>query len=117
MIFTEDASSQSVIEQIAAEMDFEIYPVGQGAPLAQYVKTLLPIMLIVDLTGSVTDWLFRHISEIKNSNLTFPIVAIVKLQEESMRSRLQSAGVKSVLTKPELERLLPKIIENVLKMY
>jgi hypothetical protein len=116
LAFIEDAPTRSIVDQVASDKNLEIYPLGQGAPVLQYVKTLAPLMLIADLSGFGADWLYKHIAEIKNMTPTFPIAAFIPKAEEALRRRLESAGLKSIFFKTEIEKYLPEMIENVMRM-
>ncbi|OGX06346.1 MAG: hypothetical protein A3G87_01720 [Omnitrophica bacterium RIFCSPLOWO2_12_FULL_50_11] len=115
LVFVEDPDLRTLIEEIAQEKQLDFHFAAQGEQLLQSVKTLRPMMMIADLSGLNTEWLFKHIAEIANLQPDFPIVAFLASREEGARYRLEHAGCKMVLHKSEVEKKLPEAIENVLK--
>lgn len=115
LIYLEDPDLRSFIEGIAAEKQLDFYFATQGEQLLQCVKALRPLMMIVDLSGLNTEWLFKHIAGIMEIKSNFPLVAFVASDEEGIRYRLERAGCKVILKKSEVERKLPEVIENILR--
>ena len=106
---------RSQLEGIARSKDVELYFASQGEQLSQLVKTFAPLMMIVDLSGLNSDWIFRHISNIIENNPRFPIVALISHVREDVRQRAEKYGCRFILTKSQLVKKLPETIEQILR--
>ncbi len=106
---------RSQLEGIARSKDVELYFASQGEQLSQLVKTFAPLMMIVDLSGLNSDWIFRHISNIIENNPRFPIVAFISHVREDVRQRAEKYGCRFILTKSQLAKKLPETIEQILR--
>jgi len=106
---------RSQLEGIARSKDVELYFASQGEQLSQLVKTFAPLMMIVDLSGLNSDWIFRHISNIIENNPRFPIVALISHVREDVRQRAEKYGCRFILTKSQLAKKLPETIEQILR--
>ena len=94
-------------------MDF--YFATQGEQLSQLAKTLAPSMIIIDLSGLDSEWLFKHISEIRNTRPHLPIIAFIAHVQEAVRERAEKYGCNYIFTKSELLKKLPDRIEKILR--
>lgn len=106
---------RSQLEGITRSKDVELYFAAQGEQLSQLVKTFAPLMMVADLSGLNTDWIFRHISNIIENNPRFPVVAFISHVQEGVRQRAEKYGCRFVLTKSQLTKKLPEVIERVLR--
>ena len=114
LIYVEDQSLKSQIEEIAGAHNVYIQFATQGDQLTQLAKTFAPFMMILDLSGLSSEWLFRHISSIRNAQPDFPIVGLIALGQDEIGDRAEKYGCRRILMKPELTKKLPKIIEHFL---
>jgi len=115
VVFVESIYFSSQLEGIAKAKDVELYFASQGEQLSQLVKTFAPLMMIVDLSGLNSDWIFRHISSIVENNPRFPIVAFISHVQEDVRQRAEKYGCRFILTKSQLVKKLPETIEQILR--
>ena len=106
---------RSQLEGIARSKDVELYFASQGEQLTQLVKTFAPLMMVADLSGLNSDWIFRHISNIVENNPRFPIVGFVSHVQEDVRQRAEKYGCRFILTKSQLTKKLPETIEQILR--
>ncbi|MBI4372860.1 MAG: hypothetical protein HY585_03950 [Candidatus Omnitrophica bacterium] len=111
----EDLYFQSQIEGIAQAKKIDYYFATQGEQLSQLAKTLSPSLVIVDLSGVETEWIFRHIGNISNMRPELPIVGLVSHVQQTVRERAERYGCKFVFNKSEFAKKLPETIEKVLR--
>ena len=111
LVFVRDSYLRIRIEAIAQLKKVDPYFATQGAQLAQLVKTMNPFMLLVDLSGLDSGWIFRHISTVRMQKVDFPIVAIVPSMQEALKERAERYGCNLVLTKSQVLKKLPKTID------
>ena len=115
LLYFEEAQFKDKIQEIAADKKVEIWFVTRGDQLSQLVKTYVPFILLVDLSGSDSGWLFRHISIIKHTNPNFPICAVIEEDQEDVQMRAEKYGCDKILIKSKLVQKLPDIIERALR--
>ena len=113
--YVDDLYFQSQIEGVAKAKKLDFYFAMQGESLSQLVKNFSAFILIVDLTGSNSDWIFRHISEIIGRDSTFPIIGFISHVQEDVRARAEKYGCFKVFAKSELVKRLPDTMDQVLK--
>ncbi len=111
----EDLYFQSQLEGIARSRNVELYFASQGEQLSQLVKTFAAFMMVIDLSGVNSDWIFRHISEIIETNPRFPIVVFISHVQEAVRQRAEKYGCRFIFTKSQLIKKLPETIEQILR--
>ena len=115
LAFVEDLYFHSQLEWIARSKNVDIHFAMQGEQLSQLVKTMVPFMMVVDLSGLSSDWIFRYISEIMDRDPKFPIVAFISHVQEDVRQRAEKYGCRFIFTKAQLMKKLPEVIEQSLK--
>ena len=115
LAFVRSPYFQSRIQNVAESKKLDFYFGAQGEQMSQLVKTLVPFMIVVDLSGLDSEWLFRHISQVRNIKSDLPIVAFVSKDQESIQDRAEKYGCNFVFTKSELLGKLPATIENFLR--
>ena len=115
LAFVEDLYFQSQLEGIARSKNVELYFASQGEQLSQLVKTYAPFMMVIDLSGLNSDWIFRHIGNIMEDNPRFPIVAFISHIQEAVRQRAEKYGCRFILTKSQLAKKLPETVEQILR--
>jgi hypothetical protein len=106
---------QPDLEAIFKEKGVSCYFLKQGDPLTQLAKTWAPFMLLVDLTGQESEWIFRHIAQLEETFTNFPVVAVVKEIEDAVHRRAESCGCRFVLSEENLIEKLPDIIEDIIE--
>ena len=114
LVYINDLYFQSVIEEVAHTQNLDVYFATQGEQLSQLAKTFAPFMMLVDLSGTDSEWLFRHIGSIRVVRPEFPIVAFISQDQEEIRDRAEKYGANRVLTKAEFVKKLPDVIERYL---
>lgn len=114
LVYINDLYFQSVIEEVAHTQNLDVYFATQGEQLSQLAKTFAPFMMLVDLSGMDSEWLFRHIGSIRTARPEFPMVAFVSQDQEEIRDRAEKYGVNRVLTKAEFVKKLPDVIGHFL---
>ena len=115
LAFVDDLFFQSQIEGIAKAKDIDFYFATRGEQLSQLAKTLAPSVMLIDLSGLDSEWLFRHIIVIGNMRPDLPIIAFVSHVQQDIRDRAEKYGCKFIFTKSELIKRLPETIENILR--
>ena len=115
LAFVNNSKFQAWLQGIAESKKLDYYFARRGEQLSQLVKTYAAFMLVVDLTGADSEWLFRHISQIRSTNLEIGIIAFASRLQEATRERAQKYGCQFVFTKSELIKNLPEVIETVLR--
>ena len=115
LAFVEDFYFRSQIEAIARMKRFDPYFATQGEQLSQLAKTLAPFMMLADLSSSDSEWIFRHITELKATRPDFPIVVFIAPVQEDVRDRAERYGCDLVLSKSELIQKLPSTIDDILR--
>ena len=115
LAFVRSPYFQSRIQNIAECKKLDFYFGAQGEQMSQLAKTLAPFMVLVDLSGLDSEWLFRHISQVCNTRPELPIVAFISKDQESVRERAERYGCNLIFTKSELFKKLPGAIENFLR--
>ncbi|OGQ47003.1 MAG: hypothetical protein A3H42_01180 [Deltaproteobacteria bacterium RIFCSPLOWO2_02_FULL_46_8] len=115
LAFVDDLFFQSRIQGIAGGKRMDFYFATQGEQLSQLAKTLAPSMIIIDLSGLDSEWLFKHISEIRNTRPHLPIIAFIAHVQEAVRERAEKYGCNYIFTKSELLKKLPDRIEKILR--
>ena len=115
LVFVRDLYFKSRIEGIAEAKKIDYYFATQGEQLSQLAKNLAPFMILLDLSGLDSQWLFRHISQIRNSRTDLPIAVLISHVQEAVRQRAESYGCNFVFTKSELLKKLPETIEKALR--
>ena len=114
LVYAEDQSLKSQIEEIAGAQNLYIQFATQGDQLSQLAKTFAPFMMVLDLSGLNSEWLFRHIGSIRHAQPDFPMVGLIASGQDEVRDRAEKYGCNRVLTKSELTKALPKVIEHFL---
>ena len=114
LVYIDDQSLQFKIEEIASSQNLYIHFVTQGEQLSQLAKTFAPFMMILDLSGLNSGWLFRHIGAIRINQPTFPIVGLINPDQDDVRDRAEKYGCNYVFTKSECAKTLPKVIVHFL---
>jgi hypothetical protein len=114
LIYLDDPSLQSRVEEVAGLQSLYVQKATQGDQLSQLVKTFAPFMIILDLTGLNSEWLFRHMGSIRNEFPLFPMVGLVPSNQDDVRDRAEKYGCSQVLTKAEFSKTLPKILNRFL---
>ncbi len=115
LVYLEGPHFRTEIEKIAEQKKIDFYLAAKGDQLLQLVKTYVPFLMLVDLSGLDSSWLFRHISIIKHTRPDFPICAIVDDEQENMRSRAEKYGCDKIIAKSELIQNLHHIVESALR--
>ncbi len=115
LAFVEDQFLRSQFVEAGKSTGVDFYFASQGEQLSQLAKTLAPFLVILDLTGLDTGWLFKHISMIKNSRPKLSIVGYVFIDQEDVRERASHYGCTAVVLKGEIFRKLPDIIESAIR--
>ena len=113
LAFVDDLHFRSEIERIAQAKEIDFYFAAPGEQLSQLVKTLNPFLILVDLSGQDSEWLFRHMSAIGYARPKLPIVGFVTALQKEVRERAEKYGCRLILEKSELIEKLPDVIENV----
>jgi hypothetical protein len=116
IVYIENQTFRSPLETSAAKQSVDPYFATQGEHLTQLITSFVPIMMVVDMTGRETSWLYRYVSEITYDNPKFPIVAIAPAGEEAIVRRLESTGCKAILTNRDFEEKIEGIIERVVNL-
>lgn len=114
LAFVDDLFLKSSIDGIAEAKDIDVYFATQGEQLSQLAKTIVPFMLVVDLSGPDSEWLFRHIGEIGYIHPNLPILGFISRVQDDVRTRAEKYGCRAVLTKVDLTKKLPEAIERAL---
>ncbi len=114
LVYMNDLYFQSVIEEAASAQNLDVYFAKQGEQLSQLAKTFAPFMMIIDLSGIDSEWLFSHIGSIRAMKPEFPMVAFVSEAQDEVGDRAEKYGVNRVLTKAEFVKKLPGVIEHFL---
>lgn len=115
MVAVNDLFFQSQIEVAVKAEGARCEFATRGDHLAQMVRNFKPFLMLLDLSGHDTDWIYKHIGDIKERNPSFPIVAFLSHVQEAEKARAESAGCDSVLPKSVFSKSLPKIIKKYLK--
>ncbi len=115
IIYLETDQHVEKIRKIAEEKKIVFYWAAQGDQLSQIAKTYAPFLMIVDLSGLDSGWLFRHISILSHTKQPFPLCAIVDDEQENVRMRAEKYGCDKIVTKSEFIRKLPDIVESALR--
>lgn len=115
LAIVDDLYFQSQIEGIAKSKQIDFYFATQGDQLTQLAKTLAPSIMVADLSGVESEWIFRHIGNISNMRPDLPIVGLVSHVQQTVRERAERYGCKFIFTKSELAKKLPETIEKVLR--
>lgn len=115
IVYLEDPALQNDVQKIADSKNINVSFAGRGDQLAQLVKNNKAFLLIVDLSGLDSAWLFKHLSAIKYTNPEFPIYGILGAEDEAQRSRAEKYGCKQCLLLAEWLSQLPDIIETHLR--
>ena len=115
LVFVDNLFFQTQIEGIARGKGIDVYFATRGEQLSQLAKTIAPLMMIVDLSGLDSEWIFRHISEVGFANPGLPIIAFISHVQEDVRARAERYGCRTIFTKSELKKKLPETIEKVLR--
>jgi hypothetical protein len=87
----------------------------RGEHLSEKVKNFNPSMLIADLSTDDSDWILRHIGDIKMSRTSFPILGFVKSEEDVVKTRAERSGFDKVLEKKDFFKDLPELIDRYLR--
>ena len=114
LAFVDDPGIQTRLESVAEEKQVECYLAKWGEQLSQLAKTLNPFLVVVDLSGQESEWLFKHINIIKHENPRLRIVAMTNAGQTDVKERADSYGCDLTLSKPDLFRRFPEIIESAL---
>lgn len=114
LAFIDDQGIQARISGVAEEKQVECYLARWGEQLSQLAKTLNPFLVVIDLSGRDSEWLFKHINIIKYNNPRLRIVGMTEQGQTDIEDRAASAGCDMVLSKPEFFRRFPGIVEAVL---
>src|SRR3989338_5285032 len=77
LAYAKTTTLYSQIEAIAEAQKLDSYFATQGEQLSQLVKTMAPFMMLLDLSGQDSGWMFRHIITVKSMKSEFPIVGLV----------------------------------------
>ncbi len=112
LVVTNDMKIRSEIETAAGEEMFDCYFVSQGEHLLDLVSRMNPCMMIVDFTSQETEWIMKHLSEIKEDHQNLPIIGISSGALESDIMRLEKAGCNPVLKKAAFSKKLPQLIKH-----
>jgi len=115
LAFVDDLFFRSQIEGLAEDKKMDFYFATQGEQLAQLAKTLSPSIIVLDLSGLDSEWLFRHISDIRNTRPNLPIVAFISHIQQAVRDRAEKYGCHYIFTKSELMKKLPDTFERILR--
>ena len=115
LVYLDGPQFKIQIEAIAEEKKVDYYFATRGDQLSQFIKTYVPFLMLVDLSGLDLGWLFRHISTIKNMRPNFPICVMVPEEQEALRFRAEKYGCDKIIAKSELIQELPDMIENALR--
>ena len=114
-IYVEDLDFREKLREVVLTLDINEYFLTRGDQIYQLVKNWVPFMLVVDLTGPESEWIFKHIAMIESSVPDFPILAIVPDNQEHARQRAESYGCGIILTKKEFAKKIHAQIERVLR--
>ena len=114
LAFVDDPGIQTRIESVAEEKQVECYLAKWGEQLSQLAKTLNPFLVVADLSGQESEWLFKHLNIIKYERPRLRIVAMINAAQTDIEDRAASYGCDLVLPKPEFFRRFPGIVEAVL---
>ena len=110
-----DLFFQSQIELAAKAEGAAVQFVSRGEHLAEMVRNFKPFLLVLDLSGSDSEWIYKHIGDIKERQPDFPIVAFIPHILEAEKMRAESAGCDAVFAKSIFSKKLPQIIKKYLK--
>ena len=114
LVLIYDEALRTKLRTLFQERKIDCYFVQRGDHLTQLVKNWTPFMMLLDLTGPSSEWLFKHISEIQTAHPGFPIVAMISEAEEATHQRLETYGCRFVLAESELLEKLPETVELIL---
>ncbi len=106
-----DPECRLQIESGAGEIGAEIIFVSFGEHLTDLVKRMNPFILIVELTEDNSNWIQKHISEIKGSRFDFPVLGITG-NTESEYARLERAGCRPIVTREVFVKTAKSLIET-----
>jgi DNA-binding response OmpR family regulator len=112
LIYVEDISLRPLIEEMADAQNLYVQFATQGDQLAQLAKTFAPFMMILDLSGLNSEWLFRHIGSIRHAQPNFPIVGLIASGQDEVGDRAEKYGCNQILTKSEFAKKAPGIIKR-----
>jgi len=72
-------------------------------------------MVLVDLSNSDAEWLFKHISAIVEMNPKLPVFGFSESQiPTAVRDRAERYGCRLIFLKPELLEELPNLLTKAL---
>jgi len=115
LVAVNDLFFQSQIEAAAKAEGARCEFATRGEHLAQMVRNFKPFLLILDLSSSDSEWIYKHIGDIKDKDPSFPIVAFLPHIQEAEKARAESAGCDAVFPKSAFSKKLPQIIKKYLK--
>lgn len=107
-----DMMLASEAESLAKKEMIECLFVSYGDHLTDLVKRTNPLLLVVDFSSQESDWVLKHLSEIKEERNDFPVVGVISGTLESDTVRLQRAGCDYVVARQQFEKKFPAILEK-----
>lgn len=99
MVVSPDAQVCQKIQSICGAEKLDCYLVSYGEHLKDLTKRQNPFMLVVDFSAEGSDWIMKHLSEIKVDRSHIAIIGLVAEGLEADIVRLQRAGCDHVLKK------------------
>lgn len=115
LAFVEDKDFRSIIETVVRYSGAEAYFAAEGEQLSQLAKTFAPFMVLVDLSELDAEWIFKHISTIKDMNPKLPIFAFLEPDApQSAQDRAEHYGCTAVFPKEKLFEQLPGLVTKAL---
>lgn len=114
LVASSDMAFSSAIEVIAKREMLECIFLSYGEHLVDVMRRTNPILLIADFSSQESEWVLKHVSEIKQERNNFPVIGFVSGSFESDAIRIQKAGCDYVLPQNQLEKRLPAIFEKYL---
>ena len=115
LIVSGDLQFRSEIQLSARQESVECYFVSYGDHLSELVKRTNPFLLVADFAAQGTEWIMKHLSEIKVMRSQFPIVGIISEALEADVIRLERAGCDHVLTREQFFRKFSSIVTKYLR--
>ena len=114
LVVINDYECRLQVESAASELSAECVFVSFGEHLTDLVKRTNPFLLIIEFNNDSSNWIQRHLSEIKADLNDFPVIGITG-DSESDYTRLERAGCTRILTKPAFIKKTKSLIETYIR--
>lgn len=115
LVVSEDLNFRLALEAMAQEYNVDCFHLALGEHLTDAVKRFSPFLLVVDFSAEGTEWIMKHMTEVKADHPNFPIIGIISGGLDSDFIRMEKAGCNHVLKKSQYQRKLPSLIEQHLR--